>query len=243
MPTQFQDVTQFSTIDGTKEPEFFRRFVDAANRSPGIIASKTAILAGLRLKGGEKVLDLGCGLGDDAFEMARLVGSQGRVVGLDASETMISEARQRAQARDLTVQFEIGDAQALRFEDDTFDACRAERMLMHVPDADRAIHEMVRVTRPGGRLSVFDLDFETLMIDSPYVEITRRITRSFCDGLKNGWIGRQLSRLLKQRGIADISAAPHTVVMSCPELELLLSGHLDHAQNAGIITAADAEKW
>ena len=54
--------------------------------------------------------------------------------------------------------FEVGDAQALRFADGAFDAVRTERMLMHVPDADRAFAEMVRVLRPGGRLAVFDFE-------------------------------------------------------------------------------------
>jgi SAM-dependent methyltransferase len=185
-----EDITLFSSVDRTKEPDFFKRFLDEGNKNPGIIASKPIILAGLQLTGGEKVLDAGCGLGDDTFEIAQIVGSQGRAVGIDVSETMILEARRRAVARGLPAEFEVGDAQALRFTDATatFDACRTERMLMHVPDAERAFTEMVRVIRRGGRLSVFDFDWETQIVDSPYTETTRLITRSFCDNLKNGWI-------------------------------------------------------
>jgi ubiquinone/menaquinone biosynthesis C-methylase UbiE len=51
-------------------------------------------------------------------------------------------------------------------------------MLMHVPDAERAFTEMVRVIRRGGRLSVFDFDWETQIVDSPYTETTRLITNS-----------------------------------------------------------------
>jgi ubiquinone/menaquinone biosynthesis C-methylase UbiE len=111
---------------------------------------------------------------------------------------MILEARRRAVARGLPAEFEVVDAQALRFTDATFDACRTERMLMHVPDAERAFTEMVRVIRRGGRLSVFDFDWETQIVDSPYTETTRRITRSFCDNFKNGWIGRRLPRLFNK---------------------------------------------
>jgi len=107
-----EDITFFSAVDRTKEPDFFKRFLDEGNKLPGIVASKPIILGGLRLNGGEKVLDAGCGLGDDTFEIARLVGNQGRVVGVDVSETMISEARRRDAAHDLTVEFEVGDAQA-----------------------------------------------------------------------------------------------------------------------------------
>jgi cyclopropane fatty-acyl-phospholipid synthase-like methyltransferase len=71
-----EDVTSFSSVDRTNKPGFFLRFLDEANKNPDVIASKSVILAGLQLAGGEKVLDLGCGLGDDTFEIARLVGAQ-----------------------------------------------------------------------------------------------------------------------------------------------------------------------
>jgi ubiquinone/menaquinone biosynthesis C-methylase UbiE len=181
-----EDVTFFSSVDRTGEPGFFLRFLDEANKLPDVIAFKPIIISGLKLTGGERVLDLGCGLGDDTFEIARLVGSQGRAIGVDVSENMIIEARRRAEQRRMNAEFEVGDAQALRFGDATFDACRTERLLMHVPDAERAFAEMVRVIRPGGRLSVFDFDWETQFVDSLCHETTRLITRSLCDSVKNG---------------------------------------------------------
>jgi ubiquinone/menaquinone biosynthesis C-methylase UbiE len=238
-----EDITLFSSVDRTNEPDFFKRFLDEGNKLPGIIASKPIIVAGLKLTGGEKVLDAGCGLGDDTFEIARLVGREGRAVGIDVSETMILEARRRATSLELPAEFETGDAQALRFEDACFDACRTERMLMHVPDAELAFTELVRVIRPGGRLSVFDFDWETQIVDSPYTETTRLITRSFCDNFKNGWIGRRLPRLFKQHGMTDVSIAPQTIIISYPFLELLLGGHLTRAQQSGVVSPADAERW
>lgn len=238
-----EDITFFTSVDRTSEPGFFLHFLDEANKLPDAVAFKPIILAGLKLTGGENVLDLGCGLGDDTFEIARLVGSQGRAVGVDVSENMIAEARRRAEQRWVNVEFEVGDAQALRFGDPSFDACRTERMLMHVPDAERAFAEMVRVIRPGGRLSVFDFDWETQFVDSPYQETTRLITRSFCDSFKNGWIGRRLPRLFKQHAMTHVSITPRPVMITYPFLELLLGGHIARAQEAGLVTPADAERW
>lgn len=238
-----EDITLFSGVDHTGKPDFFKRFLDERNKLPGVVAGKPIILAGLQLADGQKVLDVGCGTGDDTFEIARLVGRQGRAIGVDASETMICEARRRAEALELPADFEVGDAQALRFADATFDACRTERMLMHVPDAERAFAEMVRVTRRGGRLSVFDMDWETQFVDSPYPQTTRLIIRSFCDSFKNGWIGRQLPRFFKQHGMTDISITPQTIILNFPFVELLLGGHLARAQRADSLSAADVERW
>jgi ubiquinone/menaquinone biosynthesis C-methylase UbiE len=238
-----EDITLFTAVDRTKEPDFFRRFLDEGNKLPDIIASKPIILAGLQLTGGENVLDAGCGMGDDTFAIARLVGSQGHTVGVDVSETMILEARRRAATQDFNAEFEVGDAQALRFADATFDACRTERMLMHVPDAERAFAEMVRVIRPGGRLSVFDFDWETQIVDSPFTETTRKITRSFCDNFKNGWIGRRLPRLFKQHSMTNVSVTSQTIILNYPFVELLLGGHLTRAQQAGVVSSADVEQW
>ena len=174
-------IALFTEVDQTRDPRFFTRFLDAGNALPTIRASKPLILDGLRLQGGEAVLDAGCGMGADVFDLAQRVGPAGRVVGIDVSEVMIAEARRRAAGLQLPVEFEVGDAQQLRFADARFDACRTERMLMHVPDAERAFSELVRVTRAGGRVAVFDFDWDTLVIDSPVRETTRAVVRSFSD--------------------------------------------------------------
>jgi cyclopropane fatty-acyl-phospholipid synthase-like methyltransferase len=67
-----QDVTHFTTVDHTSDPAFFLNFLDQANKIPEVIEWKTAILDGLRLEGDERVLDLGCGAGDDAFAVLKL---------------------------------------------------------------------------------------------------------------------------------------------------------------------------
>lgn len=238
-----EDVTHFTSVDSTADPQFFTRFLDQGNRIPGIIASKPIILGGLRLRGGERVLDIGCGTGADAFELAAQVGPQGRVQGIDISAALIEEARRRATARGSSVSFDVGDAQALRFDDGEFDAVRTERMLMHVPDADRAVAEMARVLRTGGRLSVFDFDWETQFCDSPHKETTRKIAQSFCDGMRNGWIGRRLPRLLKENRLTDLSIVHQTITVHYEFLQLLLGGHVARIVNAGVLTPDEATRW
>jgi ubiquinone/menaquinone biosynthesis C-methylase UbiE len=238
-----ETVTDFTTIDSSKDPQFFLRFLDAVNKLPMMAPIKQMILDGLRLRNGSRVLDLGCGLGDDTFQVAERVGTSGRVTGVDVSTSMIDEARRRAGKRGLPVHFEVGDSQALRFDSDTFDSVRAERMLMHVPDAERAIAEMARVLAAGGRVSVFDVDWETQVCDSPYKETTRKIALTFCDGMKNGWIGRRMPRLFASNGIADVAVQTVTVFVTYEILKLLLGGHVARLYDTGVVSREEANQW
>jgi ubiquinone/menaquinone biosynthesis C-methylase UbiE len=156
---------------------------------------------------------------------------------------MIDEARRRAATRGLPVDFEVGDSQALRFDSGTFDGVRAERMLMHVPEAERAIAEMSRVLKPGGRISVFDFDWETQVCDSPYKETTRTIALTFCDSMKNGWIGRRMPRLFSTHGIADIAVQPSTIFVTYEFLKLLVGGHVARLVDTGALSRENANQW
>jgi ubiquinone/menaquinone biosynthesis C-methylase UbiE len=238
-----EDATHFTSVDQTADPAFFLKFLDDANKIPAVIAWKPVILDGLRLQPGAQVLDIGCGAGADAFDLADRVGPSGHVTGVDISASLITEAIRRAVGRNLPITFEVGDAQALRFSDHTFDAVRTERMLMHVPDPEQALSEMARVLRPGGRMAVHDFDWETQFCDSPYKEITRKIALSFCDGIKNGWIGRCLPRLFGEIGMTDVSVSFHTGTPTYDFLQLLLGGHIARAVPKGVLSEHEANLW
>jgi ubiquinone/menaquinone biosynthesis C-methylase UbiE len=238
-----QDVTHFTTVDHTADPGFFLRFLDEANKQPGVIAWKSAIVEGLRLQPGAHVLDIGCGMGADAFDLAAKVGPNGLVTGVDFSETLIAEAIRRTAGRNLSVTFEVGDAQSLRFPDHAFDAVRTERMLMHVLNPQQALSEMARVLRPGGRMAVQDFDWGTQFCDSPYKDTTRKIALSFCDAMKNGWIGSCLPRLFREIGMTGISVSFHTITVTYDFLQLLLGGHVAHAVATGAVSAQEADSW
>ena len=238
-----QDVTHFTAVDHTADPGFFLHFLDEANRLLAGGGWKPAMLAGIQPEAGMQILDLGCGAGCDAFDLAARVAPGGHVTGVDLSESLIAEARRRASGRNLPVSFEVGDAQALRFPDGSFDAVRTERMLMHVPDPAPALAEMARVLRPGGRMAVQDFDWETQFCDSPYQETTRRILVSFCDAMKNGWVGRRLPRLFREAGMTGITTSCYTLPVPYDFLQLLLGGHIARAVAKGAITEQEADLW
>src|SRR5690348_10628334 len=117
-----QDVTHFTSVDHTADPSFFLHFLDEANKLAAGVGWKAAMMSGLWLEAGMKVLDVGCGMGADALELAGVVGPSGSVMGVDFSESLIAEAKRRAAERGAAVTFEVGDARALRFADGAFDA-------------------------------------------------------------------------------------------------------------------------
>src|SRR5829696_735875 len=119
----------------------------------------------LRLTPGERLLDVGCGLGEAALALAEDLGARGAVVGIDVSEQMLRVTRSNASSAPCHVRFTLGDACALDEPDASFDAARSERTLQWVADPAAAVAEMVRVLRPGGRLSLIDTDWSTFRID------------------------------------------------------------------------------
>ncbi|HEX5145993.1 MAG TPA: methyltransferase domain-containing protein [Conexibacter sp.] len=226
------------------DPGFALRFFDAGNKLPGIRAVKPVMLEQMRLHRGQRVLEVGCGTGDDVRAIARRVGAQGQVLGIDSSPLGVAEAERRSQGRNLPVAFRVGDAVALDLPDAAFDRCRAERLLMHAHgDPAAMVRGMARVLRPGGRLVAFEFDWDTLAIDGADVELTRQIVRSYCDGVPNGAVGRTLPRLLRSAGLVDVTAIPHAVEIPFDFFTWILSGHLDAAIAAGSFAADELIGW
>jgi ubiquinone/menaquinone biosynthesis C-methylase UbiE len=163
---------------------------------------KDSIASLLELAPGNRVLDVGCGPGIDTLAMSYRVCPGGQVVGIDYDAAMIDEARRRTQqaSRTGSVRYDTADAAALPFPNQSFDACRCERVLQHALDAPAIMSEIVRVTKPGGRVVVADTDWATLSIDAPDAAVERAFVRFIGDSLCNGYAGRQLWSCSTTRG-------------------------------------------
>jgi ubiquinone/menaquinone biosynthesis C-methylase UbiE len=119
---------------------------------------------------GERIVDVGCGTGTLAIAAKRRVGEAGEVVGVDASREMIARARRKAAKESVDIDFGLAAAETLPFPDATFDAVLNTTMLHCLPpDArGRAIAEMRRVLRPGGRALIVDFGGPAAARRSPF---------------------------------------------------------------------------
>ncbi|MFC9285746.1 methyltransferase domain-containing protein [Streptomyces sp. NPDC057052] len=202
------DLRAFAAVDDAADPAPLIRALDVGKASPAMRGVGDEILRRLRLPEARAVLDLGCGLGTDALAMAARLPRNGRVVGVDASRTMVAEATARAAGSDTRTAFTVGSALAVPFPDASFDRCRAQALLQHIPNAPDVIGEIYRILRPGGRAVAFEFDLGTTVIDHPDRPTTRTILDYVTDSALQGWIGRQLPRLYREAGFTDVTATP-----------------------------------
>jgi ubiquinone/menaquinone biosynthesis C-methylase UbiE len=166
----------------------------------------------LGLAGGQRVLDLGCGLAQFSREMARVVGASGRVVGVEREVLQLEEAARQAQAAgeaDL-VELRQGDVLALPLSHEewgSFDLVHARFLLEHLADPLAAVRLMVRAARPGGRIVLADDDHDLLRLhpEPPGLgPLWQAYIRSY-DRLGNDpYVGRRLVQLLVAAGARPV---------------------------------------
>lgn len=238
--------TDFTNVDASGNAAAHVDYLDLAGSLNFVQDYKQRTFDLLRLRRGDRVLDLGCGTGDDVRAIAHRIAPGGLVVGLDSSAQMISEARARGDVQDVGIHFEVGDACHLQLDDAIFDACRADRVLQHVADPELALAEMVRVARRGARITVSEPDWDTLVIDAEDRDLTRRILNAKSDEIRNGWIGRQLARLLGQSGLNAVEIFPVTFVTRDLEMAERLYGlraAADGVVDTGVLSRLEADAW
>ncbi|WP_043434235.1 bifunctional demethylmenaquinone methyltransferase/2-methoxy-6-polyprenyl-1,4-benzoquinol methylase UbiE [Cystobacter fuscus] len=107
-------------------------------------------------KPGDAVLDCATGTGDLALAFKRQVGEAGRVMGTDFCKEMLDSAPAKAEREGLRVEFQVADAMALPFADNSFDVASIAFGIRNVDDPVKCLSEMARVVRPGGRVVVLE---------------------------------------------------------------------------------------
>ena len=198
----------FADVDQSLNPQSIVHYLERSREVIDIQVLKKLSYVLMEAQPGKCLLDAGCGIGDDVRALAQIVGPQGRVVGIDKSQTLLDIARKGSEGVDLSGEFVLGDVSCLDIADSSFDGCRAERVLQHCDNPEQVLSEMVRVVRPGGCVVAVDVDYDSMITSLTNHALARKLTQAKCDVVRNGWIGRQLPGLFRRCGLADIRVFP-----------------------------------
>ncbi|MBO0894197.1 MAG: methyltransferase domain-containing protein [Acidimicrobiales bacterium] len=202
-----------------------------------------------------RVLDVGCGPGTITLGLATRV-PHGEVVGVDASEEVLDQARSAAAREGRTnVAFETGDAYALRFEAASFDVVFAHQLLQHLSDPPAALAELGRVCRPGGLVAARDADYGAMFWYPASAELEewralyQKVARAI-GGEPDA--GRRMLGWARSAGFRDVTASAGTWCFADPSsrdwwgrlwAERLTASRLaEHARHHAGATPAELER-
>ena len=233
----------FQSPEKMNEPKFLFDFLDKCDAIDSVRACKQQIIDYLGIKEGDCVLDVGCGIGQEVQRIKQLVGSNGLVVGVDKSELMIEEAKKRADILNLPVKYYVADANSLNLNDNSFNACRAERVLLFLENPKNAVFEMIRVLRPGGKVAIFDFYLDGTFVNSAFPALTRKIVGFISDSFPSGLIGCKLPEIFEDLGLSNITFVPHTNIVPYDFFMWVCHGILEQALIQNIISESDLNQW
>ncbi len=177
-------------------------------QAEAIWPQESALLRAYALPSRARILDAGCGTGEASLRLAELF-PEATVLGVDVLDAHLDRARARSVHLGSRIRFEQRDVYALGLPDGAFDLTVCRHVLQAIPHAERAIAELVRVTRPGGRLHLLAEDYGMLHFPrrrldplSFWPEVPARFGRALGIDL---FVGRRAPSILRTLGVASVS--------------------------------------
>ena len=167
--------------------------------TPDVDAQRMEFLHAIDLDAGEKVLDVGSGPGFLAKSMAEKVKPDGSVYGVDVSDFLLNVARSKTGERD-KLEFLYRDATELPFPDEYFDTVVCTQVLEYVKEIDKALKEIHRVVRRGGKIVLLDTDWDSIVWYSSNPERISRILKALEAHATDPFLPRTLAARMVNTG-------------------------------------------
>lgn len=216
------------------------KVLETAYQGADVTKRRRAIFDDLAPVGGDQVLDLGCGNGLLTQELARAVGPEGHVTGLDPSEDMRALALSRcSDTQNVTIR--DGAAEGLPFEDASFDKAVSLQVFEYLEDLPGVSAEVLRVLRPGGRLLVGDAHWDMLAWYSDQPERMARMQEIWDRHLSDRIVPARLPAILTDLGYSVETVRPITFADTTLRPDGLANMMIILMTNYAIQTEPDAE--
>jgi SAM-dependent methyltransferase len=228
--------SEWSAVDAAADPRRLLSGLDALRSEPFFAERKQRMAALVASTHAARVLDIGCGTGEDAAALAP------PGIGLESSLVMCNEAR----ARHADLALVAADATAIPVRDGHIDAVCVDRVVQHLSDAPAALREWNRVLRRGGRLITFDPDLTTASVEG----VDERAAATVCAWRVTTRPGaaavHALHRTLEASGFVDVHVEP--TVLELTDLDradgiMGLASWGSSAADAGVLSPLDAQRW
>jgi SAM-dependent methyltransferase len=234
----------FTDLDHVQDLAPYFAALEVFDERPQLQELKALARTRAAIGAGSNVLDVGCGFGLESLKLARLVEPGGHVTGIDKSAVFIKEAQARARKTKVTIDFQAADAEALPFQAGAFDVTRAERVLVYLPNPQKALNEMGRVTRPGGAITAIEPDFGTNAINFPDRELARRVLDHECDAnVPQGLLVRDMAGLMHDVGLSNVRIDTRIVIFPPGLAAPYFTQMGTTARTSGVISPEEHETW
>lgn len=240
---QNQDITAgFQNADNS-DTGYLIKFLEDVHNCETVRDGFRQQLDWLNIQPGDRILDIGCGIGDQAYAMAKLAGTSGSVTGTDVSHAMVEMAKARHHASGMNLNFLVAPADTQPFDDASFNLVRTERVLMYINDIDAVFTEYRRLLKPGGKLLVYDVDWDALVIAHPDTALTRKIVEFISDKFPSGRIGSNLFNYFKRFGFNDIKVKACGYSHPLELVKRIIGGIIQTGVEEKVFTADDINDW
>jgi len=189
--------------DGIQYDEAWSQRLIQIYSTPDVVQQRRIILSTLNLQPSERILDIGSGPGLLVEDIARFVGPGGSICGIDISGAMVALSQQRCSHLP-QVELREGDATALPYDDDEFDAAVSIQVYEYIEDIETCLKELYRVLKPGGRALVMCTDWDTLLWNTEDRERMQHILTTFEAHCADPRLPRKFTSKLRDAGF-DLS--------------------------------------